>query len=335
MKRMMTMLGLCAAVPLCAQTLAVNAPATTETLANDQTVAIAEGLTVGAGETAVFSARLTMTLPTEAVARDEALDGKFALTADSDGTVLAYTYVADESPAWQWRALSEGFTVAEGEVLDVEVAVSHERDAEGSRANYRVSAWKPGAEEAGRARVAYAAPMDAVAFGEVALEGEGEATGLAVAAVRQSILPPMAEGGAQSPELVAKYATWLNDAAKGGAMPAGASDAAISDAFAMNVGGTPKLTVERVSPAGEQGLTLTVRASYVDAAGQEHDADWQQINGRCYVLSAAELGGEVSMWVSDTVGGAFPELPRFEFDTAEGARFAKVVVGFDEPEKKL
>ena len=41
------------------------------------------------------------------------------------------------------------------------------------------------------------------------------------------------------------------------------------------------------------------------------------------------------MWVSDTVGGAFPELPRFEFDTAEGARFAKVVVGFDEPEKKL
>lgn len=335
MKRMMTMLGLCAAVPLCAQTLAVNAPATTETLANDQTVAIAEGLTVGAGETAVFSARLTMTLPTEAVTRDEALDGKFALTADSDGTVLAYTYVADESSAWQWRALSEGFTVAEGEVLDVEVAVSHERDAEGSRANYRVSAWKPGAEEAERARVAYAAPMDEVAFGEVALEGEGEATGLAVAAVRQSILPPMAEGGAQSPELVAKYATWLNDAAKGGAMPAGASDAAISDAFAMNVGGTPKLTVERVSPAGEQGLTLTVRASYVDAAGQEHDADWQQINGRCYVLSAAELGGEVSMWASDTVGGAFPELPRFEFDTAKGARFAKVVVGFDEPEKKL
>ena len=320
MKRMMmTVFGLCAALPLCAQ-LQVNAPATTADLTNDQTLAIASGVTLAAGDTAVFSATLTMTLPSEPIDREEPVADKLIITADANGTPLVYA-------GGTWYE-AQGLTVAEGDTLDVRVAARGGQDAVG----YVVTLTKGEATST----VTTGGVAGDMTFSEVTLEGEGTATGLSVAAVTQGILPPTADG-AQDSSLVAKYAAWLNDPAKGGAMPEGASEAAISDAFAMNVGGTPKLTVERVEPAGEDSLTFTVRASYVDAEGVEHDTDWDKINGLCYIVTAPALDGEVTVSEGFRPGedAQFSELPRFEFATEDGARFAKAAVGFTPPEKKL
>ena len=330
MKHLLSALAFCAALPVCAATLTVNAPATSETLSNDQTVAITNGVSLGVGDTAVFSAKLTMTLPSEAVDRTEQLTDKVAITADKDGTVLVYSYNT-ETQKWQWQEMLSGFTVADGDELTVEVAVSHEQDADGERANYRVSAWK---DAETRARVVYAAPQTAggLKFAEMELDGEGEATGLAVAAVSQGILPSPTEGGAQDPEVVAKYSTWLNDSSKGGSMPEGATESEISDAFAMNVGGTPKLTITRVSPGtdgdGNDVFTFTMKATYTDKSGTEHDANLADINGMLYVISAETLDGEVTVEAQEM--GEATELV-----APAGARFAKVSVGFTEPEKTL
>ena len=332
MKHLLSALAFCAALSVCAATLTVNAPATSETLSNDQTVTITDGVSLAVGDTAVFSAKLKMTLPSEAVDRTEQLTDKVAITADKDGTVLVYTYVDGEATPWQWREISSDFTVAEGDTLNVEVAVSHEQDADGERANYRVTAWK---DAETRARVAYAAPQAAgdLDFAEMELDGEGEATGLAVAAVSQGILPAPTEGGAQDPEVVAKYTTWLNDSSKGGAMPEGATEADISDAFAMNVGGTPSLAITAITPPAEgQAGSITVAGSYVPVSAdgtavqaEAQSAPLNAINGTLYITYASELGGKPTTEAAVEISaGKTVTLP-------EGAIFVKARVALTKP----
>lgn len=319
MRRTMTFLGLCAALPLCAATLQVNAPATEATLENDQELTLSEQVSVREGETAVFSARLTMTLPSEAVNREEELEDNFALTADSDGQVLVY--------ALGWDPV-EGLTVAEGDTLDVRVAVS--RRAAGVRYDVRLrknddasQVWNVGIDLEGEGE----AGPDAT-FTAVALAGEGKATGLAAASVRTGILPPT-EDGSQDAELVGKYVTWLNDSGKGGAM-GDADDAALSDAFAMNVGGTPSLTVTAIDPGAG---TLTVRGGYVPAAGgEEQPAPLNAINGTLYVTYSGTLGGEAATQEADV---SLYDGQEATVKLPEGAVFIKARVSLAKPKNTL
>lgn len=273
MKKLPLFAALCLALPLCAAELAVNAPATDETLTNDQTLSFDRGVTVAAGDTVIVSATLTMTLPSDAVDQSAAVEGdKLVVTADDDGSVLVYA-------GGTWYT-AQGLTVTEGDTLDVQVTVKGGQDAVG----YVVTLTK----DTTTSTVEASASDTPTTFSALALSGEGSATGLAVAAVPQGILPAPPEGGTQDAELVTEYVTWLNAADKGGAMPEGASDTALSDAFAMNVGGTPSLAITDIDVSAR---TITVSGSYAKGEGEEA-VDMGAINGTIYLTYASELGGQ-------------------------------------------
>lgn len=273
MKKLPLFAALCLALPLCAAELAVNAPATDETLTNDQTLSFDKGVKVAAGDTVIVSATLTMTLPSDAVDQSAAVEGdKLVVTADADGSVLVYA-------GGTWYT-AQGLTVTEGDTLDVQVTVKGGQDAVG----YVVTLTK----DTTTSMVEASASDTPTTFSALALSGEGSATGLAVAAVPQGILPAPPEGGTQDAELVTEYVTWLNAADKGGAMPEGASDGDLSDAFAMNVGGTPSLTITDIDVSAR---TITVAGSYAKGEGEEA-VDMGAINGTIYLTYASELGGQ-------------------------------------------
>lgn len=273
MKKLPLFAALCLALPLCAAELAVNAPATDETLTNDQTLSFDRGVTVAAGDTVIVSATLTMTLPSDAVDQSAAVEGdKLVVTADDDGSVLVYA-------GGTWYT-AQGLTVTEGDTLGVQVTVKGGQDAVG----YVVTLTKGTTTST----VEASASDTPTTFSALALSGEGSATGLAVAAVPQGILPAPPEGGTQDAELVTEYVTWLNAADKGGAMPEGASDGDLSDAFAMNVGGTPSLAITDIDVSAR---TITVSGSYAKGEGEEA-VDMGAINGTIYLTYASELGGQ-------------------------------------------
>lgn len=273
MKRLSLFAALCLALPLCAAELAVNAPATDETLTDDQTLSFDKGVKVAAGDTVIVSATLTMTLPSDAVDQSAAVEGdKLVVTADADGSVLVYA-------GGTWYT-AQGLTVTEGDTLDVQVTVKGGQDAVG----YVVTL----TEGTTTSMVEASASDTPTTFSALALSGEGSATGLAVAAVPQGILPAPPEGGTQDAELVTEYVTWLNAADKGGAMPEGASDGDLSDAFAMNVGGTPSLAITDIDVSAR---TITVSGSYAKGEGEEA-VDMGAINGTIYLTYASELGGQ-------------------------------------------
>ncbi len=273
MKKLPLFAALCLALPLCAAELAVNAPATDETLTNDQTLSFDKGVKVAAGDTVIVSATLTMTLPSDAVDQSAAVEGdKLVVTADADGSVLVYA-------GGTWYT-AQGLTVTEGDTLGVQVTVKGGQDAVG----YVVTLTKGTTTS----KVEASASDTPTTFSALALSGKGSATGLAVAAVPQGILPAPPEGGTQDAELVTEYVTWLNAADKGGAMPEGASEGDLSDAFAMNVGGTPSLAITDIDVSAR---TITVAGSYAKGEGEEA-VDMGAINGTIYLTYASELGGQ-------------------------------------------
>lgn len=272
MKKLPLFAALCLALPLCAAELAVNAPATTDTLEDDNTLTLDKDVVVEAGGTVLFSAKLTMTLPSDSIKQSEQAGDKLVVTADADGSVLVY---ADGT----WYT-AQDLTVTEGDTLDVQVTVKGGQDA----VKYVVTLKKGDVSSTVETGEVSGLPT----FSTVVLAGEGSATGLAVAAVPQGILPAPPEGGTQDAELVTEYVTWLNAADKGGAMPEGASEGDLSDAFAMNVGGTPSLAITDIDVSAR---TITVSGSYAKGEGEEA-VDMGAINGTIYLTYASELGGQ-------------------------------------------
>ena len=162
--------------------------------------------------------------------------------------------------------------------------------------------------------------------------GEGETSALTLGLVDMAILPPAAEGSTQDPALVEKYVAWLNDEAKGGALAADATPGDKQDAFAMNAGGTPSLTITAIDPTAG---TITVKGSYTDPktdpeGKSETPVDLKTINGVLTIASRESLGGaetiqtvNVTTAVSDGKAVVVP-LP-------EGARFVKAAVSVNPP----
>ncbi len=313
MKHLLSALAFCAALPVCAQSydLTVNAPATSETLKDAQTLSISP-VSVKGGMTVLLDATMTFTLPSEDPEAPSGED-KISIMPNKAGEILV-----SNGTAWA----KSGVTVKDYESKHVKIATVQETDG---KLSFDVTI--DGMAEPLRV----AATGTDNTFGTLAFEGEGSVTNVAVAAVPTAILPAP-DGGTQDAGLVSDYVTWLNDSSKGGAMPEGSSNDELSDAFAMNVGGTPKLTITRVSPGtdgeGSDVFTFTMKATYTDADGTEHDASLADINGTLYVISAETLDGEVTVEAQE-MGGAT------ELVAPAGARFAKVSVGFTEPEKKL
>ena len=282
MKHLVSALALCAALPVCAQAtydLVVNAPAIKDTLEDKQELSISPVVTVEGGMTVLLDATMTFTLPSEKLEAPSEED-KISIAVTPEGMI-----VVSDGTTWE----DSGVTVADNESKHVKIATVQGGDS----LAFDVSI-------DGRAEpLRVAATGTGTSFGTLAFEGEGSVTGLAVAAVPTAILPAP-EVGTQDAELVSDYVTWLNDADKGGAMPEGSSETELSDAFAMNVGGTPSLAITAITPPADgQAGSITVAGSYVPVSAdgtavqaEATSAPLNAINGTLYITYASELGGE-------------------------------------------
>lgn len=318
MKHLVSALALCAALPVCAQAtydLVVNAPAIKDTLEDKQELSISPVVTVEGGMTVLLDATMTFTLPSEKLEAPSEED-KISIAVTPDGMI-----VVSNGTAWA----ETGVTVADNESKHVKIATVQGGDS----LAFDVSI-------DGRAEpLRVAATGTGTSFGTLAFEGEGSVTGLAVAAVPTAILPAP-EVGTQDAELVSDYVTWLNDADKGGAMPEGATEADISDAFAMNVGGTPSLAITAITPpeGGKLG-SITVAGSYVPVSAdgtavqaEATSAPLNAINGTLYITYASELGGEAK---TQAVEISAEDGETKTVTLPEGAIFVKARVALTKP----
>lgn len=275
MKHLLSALAFCAALPVCAQetststsTLTVNASPTETAQKDDHTFTFEgpESVEVAGGMAVLLDATMTFTLPSEELEAPSAED-KISIAVTPSGNI-----VVSNGTAWE----ETGVTVEEGGSAKVRIVAAQKE----SGLTFDVCVGEM------EQPLTVAASSQGTSFSELAFEGEGSVTGVAVAAVPTGILPPSADG-AQDASLVGKYVTWLNDSDKGGAMK-GATETEISDAFAMNVGGTPSLAITDIDVSAR---TITVAGSYAKGEGEEA-VDMGAINGTIYLTYASELGGQ-------------------------------------------
>ena len=316
MKHLLSALAFCAALPVCAQSydLTVNAPATSDKLEDAQELSISP-VSVDGGMTVLFDATMTFTLPSEELDAPS-MEDKISIAVDKDGNV-----VVSNGSTWE----KSGVMVKDSESKHVKIATVQK---DGKLAFDVTIDDKT---------VTVAPTADGTEFSTLAFEGEGSVTNVAVAAVPTAIIPSASgEGGSQDAALVSKYVTWLNDADKGGAMPEGASDTALSDAFAMNVGGTPSLAITAITPPAEgQAGSITVAGSYVPASAdgtavqaEAQPAPLDAINGTLYITYASELGGKATTQeVEITAGDGKTET----IELPKGAIFVKARVALTPP----
>lgn len=312
MRTIPILFALLAAMPLCAQqeaTLQVNAAPTTEAL-TEATVKVAKTVASATGETAVLDALMTFSRPTEPLTAPSAED-KLTLAVDADGTIRV-------SNGTDW--IATGATVPEtGATFQVKVTTI--AGADGLTFQVKVGDCEP---------VSVASTVAGLGVSELLFDGEGSVTQLAMAAVGTTILPPSEDG--QSPELVEKYAEWERTPEKGGAMGS-ASDTEKADAFAMNVGGKPTLTVTAIEPQTDGSVKITVKGAYTKGDVEE-EAPLAAINGKLYVTYSETLGGtpkveEVAVSAAD---GATVEIT---VPAEKKARFLKASVSLVTPEATL
>ena len=316
MKHLVSALALCAALPVCAQAtydLVVNAPAIKDTLEDKQELSISPVVTVEGGMTVLLDATMTFTLPSEKLEAPSEED-KISIAVTPDGMI-----VVSNGTAWA----ETGVTVADNESKHVKIATVQK---DGKLAFDVTIDDKT---------VTVAPTADGTEFSTLAFEGDGSVTGLAVAAVPTAILPAP-EGGTQDAELVSDYVTWLNDADKGGAMPEGSSETELSDAFAMNVGGTPSLAITAITPPADgQAGSITVAGSYVPVSAdgtavqaEATPAPLNAINGTLYITYASELGGEAK---TQAVEISAEDGETKTVTLPEGAIFVKARVALTKP----
>lgn len=313
MKTTLLTTALLAAAAAFAETLKVNQ--TLEgplTNADDTTttVTITDASAITKGATTVLEATLSFTLPSadpvfsETVTSDDRLviaakaDGTGLLVSDAEGWATLGVLVSENTPV----AVRAEATLADG----------------GSSVQYLVTA--------GGTSVTVKRP-NAAAPEAIALEGVGSASALALKQVSTAVLPP-APDGSQNAALVDSYVAWENDATKGGALDANATDAERQNAFAMNVGGTPKLEIVAIDTAKR---TVTVKGSYtVAAAGgtqtlaEPTTADLTAINGVLTVTAQDTLSGAKTTYKVDVTAGD-GQLVQVPFPN-ETARFVKATV---------
>lgn len=324
MKHLLPALALCAALPVCAQetststsTLTVNASPTETAQKDDHTFTFEgpESVEVAGGMAVLLDATMTFTLPSEELEAPSAED-KISIAVTPSGNI-----VVSNGTAWE----ETGVTVEEGGSAKVRIVAAQKE----SGLTFDVCVGEM------EQPLTVAASVQGTSFSELAFEGEGSVTGVAVAAVPTGILPPSADG-AQDASLVGKYVTWLNDSDKGGAMK-DATETEISDAFAMNVGGKPSLTITAITPPeGDDTFgSITVKGSYVPVSAngtalqaEAKPAPLDKINGTLYVTYASKLGGKATTEAVEISAG---DGETKTVTLPEGAVFVKARVALTKP----
>lgn len=294
-------------LPLLAVELMVNKPLE-QTLTDAQVVTIAGKPSVRSGAVSVLTANVLFTIPTETPAYEDVEGEKLALAVDKDGTVLIAN---GETKSWVTTAVKTNekdpiAVYAEGRLSDAGALVFTVKLNNGTA--YEVTS-----------------PVSGGDLNFVETVGEGEVSALSLALVDTAIIPGDADAK-QDPALVQKYVTWLNDAAKGGAMPDAASAEQLADAFAMNTGGMPALDIVAIDPVKRN---VTLKGSTTTNAGTM-DVSLVSIYGRIYLSWTDTLNGQVT--VSEvkniTINNDASEIV---VDFPEGAKFIKAAVSLEPP----
>lgn len=311
-----------AAAAAFAQTLKVNETLTVnQTLSGPlintddttTTVTITGASAIAEGATTVLEATLRFTLPSADPVFSETVDpaDRLVIAAKADGSGLLV------SDAGAWTTLALGVPLSEN--TPVAVRAEATLAADGTSVQYLVTA--------GGTSVTVTRPNGAAAPAAIALEGVGSASALALKQVSTGVLPPAPDGSVQDAALVDSYVAWENDADKGGALK-DATDEERQNAFAMNVGGTPKLEIVAIDTAKR---TVTVKGSHtVAAAGgtqtlaEPTTADLTAINGVLTVTAQDTLSGAKTTYKVDVTAGD-GELVKVRFPNAT-ARFVKATV---------
>ena len=285
------------------------------------------------GTTLLLTAQMTFTLPTEKPAYDEEVRAsKLAITADTDGMLL----VADGKTSYWVRS---GYTVADGGsvMMRAEGKLNDESNNDESKLVFTVTfspvaAANSAVDPAAVKTVEVVSPASETTLSGFTFTGEGETSALTLGLVDMAILPPpAAEGSTQDPALVEKYIAWANETGSAVA-DSNLDEATKQNAFAMNAGGKPSLTITAIDPTAG---TITVKGSYTDPdtdpeGKSETPVDLKTINGVLTIASRESLGGtetiqtvNVTTAVSDGKAVVVP-LP-------EGARFVKAAVSVNPP----
>lgn len=285
-------------------------------------LAISPAPSVGSATTMVLTAQLTFTLPSESPAYDaEVQASKLAITADTDGTIL----VADgTTSAW----VPSGYTVADGG--SVQMRAEGKLNEDGKLAftvtfSPVVAAANSAVDPATVKTVTVVSPTAATTLSKFAFSGEGETAALTLALVDTAILPPATEGTTQDPEMVEKYVAWANEAGSALANDSAVESSVKQDAFAMNAGGVPSLTIKAIDPAAG---TITVAGSYTAAEG-EATVDLRAINGVLTIASRESLGGEETIQTVNVTAAADGSAVVIPYP--ENARFVKAAVSVNPP----
>lgn len=311
-----TLLG---ALPLCAATeLTVNKPLET-TLIDAQTVTILETPKVAIGMVPVLTANILFTLPDETPSYDDVASEKLAIAVDTDGTIL----IADGATK-DWV---ESTTVA---TTDEAVAVRAEGFIQDDKLYFKVTL--NGADPiivcSPSSNIATLATSETAAtLSTIELAGEGTVSELTLAVVDTAIIPG-SETQDQDATLVSKYVTWLNDTTKGAQLPEGETCEAIANAFAMNVGGTPTLTVTALDPVAK---TITLKATYALENAEAIAAPLDEINGKLYFFYADSLTGTPTVDVVSLETLTVNDDDTFTLPLPEGATFVKAAVSLETP----
>lgn len=309
---------------------------------SETSLTISGSPSIQAGTTLLLTAKMTFTLPTESPAYDdEVRASKLAITADTDGTIL----VADgTTSAW----VPSGYTVADGGSVMMRAEGKLNAESNNAESNNDesklvftvtfspVAAANSAVDPAAVKTVEVVSPASAslatteTKLNKFVFSGEGETSALTLGLVDMAILPPAAGGTTQGqdPELVEKYVAWLNDEAKGGALAANATPGEKQNAFAMNAGGTPSLTITAIDPTAG---TITVKGSYTtDPEGKiETPVDLKTINGVLTIASRESLGGTETIQTVNVTAAA--DGKAVVVSLPEGARFVKAAVSVNPP----
>ncbi len=295
-----------------AETLELNAAPTVVSW-QEAEVTLAKTI-AGANETAVLDAVITVSRPTETLAAPSAED-KLTLAVDADGAVKV-----SNGTAW----VATGATVPESGEVALPVKIVAATDATGLHFKVRVGT---------ASEVSVAATDATPGISKLLFDGEGSVTGVAVAAVEAAIVPPAAEGASQDPALVSKYAKWAQEATKGGAM-AEASESDKADAFAMNAGGKPSLTITAIEPQADASVKIVVRGSYQSGTATA-EVPLGDIYGTLYVTYAATLSASPVTETFPLVLNADGKTATITLPAEKQACFLKARVALSEPDNTL
>ncbi len=301
------------AFPLMGAELAINA-APTGTLEDDQELTLAAPAEVTEKATVVISATIRFSRPAETpihLSTVSTSDDKLVIVSDTDGQLLIADGAED---AW----LETGITVDETDDVQVEAIGTRTAD---DRLTFDITLTVDGTATTFEGILS---PSEATTIEKFIFEGEGEAEAVSIALAPTAIVP--ATGDAQEAALVTKYAEWTRSAGKD--FPTGATDAERSNAFAMNVGGVPKLEIIAIDVAKH---TISVKGTYQGETATDV-ADLARINGKLYIAYASTLTGEVTV---DEVEISVVKDGIAVISFPEAARFIKASVALSEPEKKL